>query len=261
MLERANRAARGLRELGIEHDDAIAVLLRNDFPFFEAAYAANRLGVHLVPINWHFSAPEVAYILEDSGAKALSRTPTCSSRSARRFPASVRVFVVETPPEIATAYSIAPARGRRGARTTPSGASGCAVRTAAAGGGRVARQHDLHVRNHRPPERRAAQTANTGRSRRHGSDGRPGDGFLSRTLAEHRRAVDRSDVPRHAERLLPPRDRYELDAGRRTTFRRAALSRVDRPAPDHPRVCGRYDVRAVAAAAGGTCASVATSVR
>jgi len=118
MLERANRAARGLRELGIEHDDAIAVLLRNDFPFFEAAYAANRLGVHLVPINWHFSGPEVAYILEDSGAKALVAHADLLEPIRAQIPASVRVFVVETPPEIAAAYAIAPARCRRRADDT-----------------------------------------------------------------------------------------------------------------------------------------------
>src|SRR5262245_918453 len=71
MHDRALRAARGLQQLGVGHGDAIAVYMRNDFPFFEAAYAANRLGAYLVPINWHFSAPEVAYILEDSSAKVL----------------------------------------------------------------------------------------------------------------------------------------------------------------------------------------------
>ncbi len=108
MLVRASRAARGLRDLGIDRDDALAVLLRNDFPFFEAAYAANRLGAHLVPINWHFSGPEVAYILEDSGAKALVVHADLLEPIRAHIPASVRVFVVETPPEIAAAYSIAP---------------------------------------------------------------------------------------------------------------------------------------------------------
>src|SRR5215831_426076 len=95
MLDRAHRAARGLSEAGVRHDDAIAVLLRNDFPFFEAAYAANRLGIHLVPINWHFSGPEVAYILEDSGAKALIAHADLLGPIRAHVPASVRVFVVD----------------------------------------------------------------------------------------------------------------------------------------------------------------------
>jgi long-chain acyl-CoA synthetase len=112
MLDRALRAAQGLRELGIERDDAFAVLLRNDFPFFEAAYAANRLGAHLVPINWHFSGAEVTYILEDSGAKALVGHADLIEPIRAQIPASVRVFVVETPPEIVAAYSIAESRRR-----------------------------------------------------------------------------------------------------------------------------------------------------
>ncbi|HTO56877.1 MAG TPA: acyl-CoA synthetase [Pseudomonadales bacterium] len=108
MLDRAHRAARGLQSAGVVRDDAIAVVLRNDFPFFEAAYAANRLGVHLVPVNWHFSGPEVAYVLEDSGAKALIVHADLYAPIRAHVPASVRVFVVETPPEIARAYSIGP---------------------------------------------------------------------------------------------------------------------------------------------------------
>jgi long-chain acyl-CoA synthetase len=118
MLVRASRAARGLHDLGIDRDDALAVLLRNDFPFFEAAYAANRLAAHLVPINWHFSGPEVAYILEDSGAKALVVHADLLEPIRDHIPASVRVFVVDTPPEIAAAYSIAPTLGRSRAGDT-----------------------------------------------------------------------------------------------------------------------------------------------
>ncbi len=110
MHERALRAANGLHRLGIQHDDAFAVLLRNDFPFFEAAYAANRLGAHLVPINWHFSGPEVAYILQDSGAKALIAHADLIGPIREQIPDSVRLFIVETPPEIAAAFSIPQAR-------------------------------------------------------------------------------------------------------------------------------------------------------
>ena len=40
---RAGRAANGFAALGVGAGDAIAVVLRNDFPFFEASYAAQRL--------------------------------------------------------------------------------------------------------------------------------------------------------------------------------------------------------------------------
>jgi long-chain acyl-CoA synthetase len=113
MLDRAHRAARGLQALGIGHDDAIAVLLRNDFPFFEAAYAANRLGAHLVPINWHFSGPEVAYILQDSGAKALVGHTDLLAPIRNEIPPGIQLFAVETPPEIAAAFAAPDAAPRR----------------------------------------------------------------------------------------------------------------------------------------------------
>jgi long-chain acyl-CoA synthetase len=112
MLDNAHRAARGLAALGVGREDAIAVLLRNDFPFFEAAYAANRLGAHLVPINWHFTGPEVVYILEDSGAKALIAHADLLEAVRPALPAGVRVLVVETPPEIERAFRLPPERCR-----------------------------------------------------------------------------------------------------------------------------------------------------
>jgi long-chain acyl-CoA synthetase len=119
MHERALRAARGLESLGVVAGDAFAVLLRNDFPFFEAAFAANRLGTHLVPINWHFSGPEVAYILEDSGAKALIAHADLLADIRELIPAGVQIFVVETPPEIRSVYGIDERRGaaRQGDRS------------------------------------------------------------------------------------------------------------------------------------------------
>ena len=44
LIEHAACAATGLAELGVGAGDAIGMVLRNDFPFFEASYAAQRLG-------------------------------------------------------------------------------------------------------------------------------------------------------------------------------------------------------------------------
>ncbi|MFW6093460.1 MAG: acyl-CoA synthetase [Pseudomonadota bacterium] len=100
MHERAHRAAAGLRTLGVGEQDAIAVFLRNDFPFVEAAYAANRLGAHLVPINWHFSASEASYVLEDSGAKVVIAHTDLAEKLEGAVPTGCQLFLVETPPEI-----------------------------------------------------------------------------------------------------------------------------------------------------------------
>ena len=44
LMGRALRAATGFAALGVEAGDAVALVLRNDFPFFEASYAAQMLG-------------------------------------------------------------------------------------------------------------------------------------------------------------------------------------------------------------------------
>src|SRR5208337_4486459 len=71
LIERAACAATGLGALGVGAGDAIGIVLRNDFAFFEASYAAQRLGAYCVPVNWHGKTPEIAYVLNDCGAKAV----------------------------------------------------------------------------------------------------------------------------------------------------------------------------------------------
>ena len=71
LFERVARAASGFLNLGIGVDSAVALMLRNDFPFFEASLAASSIGAQTVPVNWHFYADEAGYILRDCGAKAL----------------------------------------------------------------------------------------------------------------------------------------------------------------------------------------------
>ena len=46
-------------------------MLRNDFAFFAASYAAQRLGAYSVPVNWHGETQEIGYVLNDCGAKAV----------------------------------------------------------------------------------------------------------------------------------------------------------------------------------------------
>jgi len=107
LMERAACAATGLGELGIEAGDAIGVVLRNDFAFFEASYAAQRLGAYSVPVNWHGKTREIAYVLKDCGAKAVVAHADLLTEVGPAMPPGVPLFVVPTPPEIAAAYRIA----------------------------------------------------------------------------------------------------------------------------------------------------------
>src|ERR1700689_5164459 len=70
LLGRTNQVVHGLRGLGLQTGDVVATLLPNGVEMFELYLAALQAGWYLVPINHHLIGPEVAYILNDSGAKA-----------------------------------------------------------------------------------------------------------------------------------------------------------------------------------------------
>ncbi|MCZ6889268.1 MAG: AMP-binding protein, partial [Gammaproteobacteria bacterium] len=106
LLERAARAATGFAAMGVGNEDAVAIMLRNDFPFFEASMAASMLGAHAVPLNWHFREEEGGYILRDSAAKVLVVHADLLPQIEAGIPPGVEVLVVETPPEVRSAYGI-----------------------------------------------------------------------------------------------------------------------------------------------------------
>jgi long-chain acyl-CoA synthetase len=70
VLARANQLTHGLRARGLTAGDGIASLLPNGVAPVELYLAALQAGWYLTPINWHFTAPEAAYIVQDCGAKA-----------------------------------------------------------------------------------------------------------------------------------------------------------------------------------------------
>ncbi|MEX2556316.1 MAG: acyl-CoA synthetase [Actinomycetota bacterium] len=70
LLAETNRLVHGLRALGLNKGDTVAILLPNSIAAVEAYLAVMQAGWYLVPINYHLTAPEIAYILEDSEAKA-----------------------------------------------------------------------------------------------------------------------------------------------------------------------------------------------
>ena len=66
--ERTNQLVRALRQLGAGHGDTVALVCRNRPEFVEVYEAVLRAGLRLTPINWHLTAEEIAYIVDDSGA-------------------------------------------------------------------------------------------------------------------------------------------------------------------------------------------------
>jgi long-chain acyl-CoA synthetase len=67
----ANRIARLLREAGLKKGDAVALACSNRAEFIEVLAATRRAGFRITPVNWHLTAEEIAYIVNDCEAKAL----------------------------------------------------------------------------------------------------------------------------------------------------------------------------------------------
>ena len=108
IIERAHRAASGFAALGVKAGDVVSLILRNDFPFFEASFAAQRLGAYCVPVNWHGKTPEIAYVLRDSGARIVVAHADLLPQVLPAIRDGVGLLVAPTPPEIAAAYGVAP---------------------------------------------------------------------------------------------------------------------------------------------------------
>ncbi|QFI62514.1 acyl-CoA synthetase [Qipengyuania flava] len=67
----ANRFAQLLRARGLERGDHFAVLMENNVHYLQVVWGSQRAGTMMVPISTRLTAPEIAYILKDAGAKFL----------------------------------------------------------------------------------------------------------------------------------------------------------------------------------------------
>jgi long-chain acyl-CoA synthetase len=68
---RVNRLIGALRGLGLGVGDAIAIHSGNRREYFELMSAAAHSGLRYVLVNWHWTAEELRYVLNDSGAAVL----------------------------------------------------------------------------------------------------------------------------------------------------------------------------------------------
>jgi long-chain acyl-CoA synthetase len=69
--DRSVRLAHVFRDAGLRRGDHVAYLATNSHELFEVYWAALRSGLYVTGVNYHLSAPEAAYILNDCGARAL----------------------------------------------------------------------------------------------------------------------------------------------------------------------------------------------
>ena len=69
MGARVNQLSHGLLAKGLKRGDMVAVMLPNEPAWLETYFAVHQAGMFMTAINYHLSADEVAYILENSEAK------------------------------------------------------------------------------------------------------------------------------------------------------------------------------------------------
>ncbi|WP_149182176.1 acyl-CoA synthetase [Streptomyces sp. TRM49041] len=101
----ANRLVHGLRSAGLHRGDAFAAVLPNGPAFLTAYLAAAQAGLYLVPVNHHLVAPEIAWIVADSGARALI--------AHERFAAAARNAADEAALPVSHRYVVGAADGFR----------------------------------------------------------------------------------------------------------------------------------------------------
>ncbi len=69
--DRSARLASALHARGLRQGDVVAMLTDNAAECFEIYWACLRSGLYVTPVNRNLNADEIAYIVADSGAKAL----------------------------------------------------------------------------------------------------------------------------------------------------------------------------------------------
>jgi acyl-CoA synthetase (AMP-forming)/AMP-acid ligase II len=109
MASRAAALAGGLAGAGVGRGDVVALLSYNCAEFLEALFAANYLGAVAMPINWRLAPPEVRYILDHSGAKAIvcdeALVAAADEALAGATVAVLRVSITSPPPDGWTALA------------------------------------------------------------------------------------------------------------------------------------------------------------
>ncbi len=91
---RCLRSAAALQAAGVGDGDVVALLMRNSPEAIELMVATRHLGAQWCPVNWHFKAEEVQFVLSDSGAKLLVADASLLAALPGLDTGSARVFAV-----------------------------------------------------------------------------------------------------------------------------------------------------------------------
>jgi long-chain acyl-CoA synthetase len=119
----ADRYGRGFQALGLEPGDSIVLMLPNSAELVAVYFAAYQTGLYVVMANWHLTGAEVAYLVQDSGAKAFvghERFVAAATEAAASLPANAKYSVGDVPGFLPLRELGAGAEGRPDVRTAGS---------------------------------------------------------------------------------------------------------------------------------------------
>ena len=130
LWSRVCRLGSGLAELGLVPGDRIALLMQNSSRYLEIYQAAALMGMAVVPLNFRFTASEIEYVVNHSGARALlfddSFAGTVQSLRTKLRSVAGRHVVTDGAADHAThSYETLIAAGRETPPSTPADLSAC----------------------------------------------------------------------------------------------------------------------------------------
>ncbi|WP_433504562.1 AMP-binding protein [Pseudonocardia halophobica] len=82
LVDSSRAIAALLRSRGLRHGDCVAILMANTADYLPVAWAAQRSGLRYVGLPVRLEPAEAAYILRDSGARAIVVSPAYTERAA-----------------------------------------------------------------------------------------------------------------------------------------------------------------------------------
>ncbi|MEP1449230.1 MAG: AMP-binding protein [Paraglaciecola sp.] len=103
---RSKKLANLLQAQGIEPNDTIAILMRNDTKYLEVIQACRYLGCYFVPLNWHSVTTEIEHIIQDSRAKVLVAHKDLIKQLEQPKLSEVLLAFFPTPEEVIDNYPI-----------------------------------------------------------------------------------------------------------------------------------------------------------
>ncbi len=71
LYARSQRVAALLHQAGLRHGDGVALVLPNRREFLEITWGCQLSGLYYTAVNTHFTPEEVAYVIDDSEARAV----------------------------------------------------------------------------------------------------------------------------------------------------------------------------------------------